>query len=85
MAVQGRFTTMYEDYEDYEDFLDNPPRLITCPAAENGTSAPGDVGGPSRSRRIECVSPFLLDGRRQTVAIYGVVRPTRTDSHTRCA
>jgi len=52
---------MYEDYEDYGDFLDNPPRLITCPRG-NATAPRADEGDPSQ---IDCVDPFLLDGRRR--------------------
>jgi len=52
---------MYEDYEDYGDFLDNPPRLITCPRG-NATAPRDDEGDPSQ---IDCVDPFLLDGRRR--------------------
>jgi len=60
---------MDEDYEDYEDFVDNPPRLIACPA--DNVTVPNVVGGPSGY----CVQPFMLDGSRQTVAIYGIVSP----------
>jgi len=53
--------TMYQDYEDYGDFLDNPPRLITCPRG-NATAPRDDEDDPSQ---IDCVDPFLLDGRRR--------------------
>ena len=62
---------MDEEYEDYEDFVDNPPPLITCP--------PDNVTLPNlmddASRLVECVKAFVLDGSRQTVAIYGLVSP----------
>lgn len=60
---------MDEDYNDYENFLDNPPRLIACPP--DNVTLLSDVGGPGGY----CVKPFVLDGSRQTVAIYGVVSP----------
>jgi len=60
---------MDEDYKDYEKFLDNPPRLIACPP--DNVTLLSDAGGPGGY----CVKPFVLDGSRQTVAIYGVVSP----------
>lgn len=60
---------MEQDYEDYKDFVDNPPRLIACPP--DNVTLPSDMGGPDGY----CVQPFVLDGSRQTVAIYGIVSP----------
>jgi len=64
---------MYEDDADYDDFLDNPPRLIACPP-KNAT-LPDVTVDMSGSKRIDCMPPFVLDGRRQTVAILGIVSP----------
>jgi len=68
---------MYEDYEDYEDFLDNPTRLITC-RLDNATVPDVTAGGRGGPEQVKCVSPmepFVLDARRQTVAINGIVSP----------